>query len=536
MLHSTITKKFGIAVLIILCLAARRVNGESALWQKVSDGSNENTVNCVRVHPQDSRRIFAGTPQALYVSRDQGKSFQSFFQSQSSQKAVNAVFVDLAAPTSIYLAADSGLFVSANDGEAWEEIYGPGDPALRKCLAVIVSDGVVYAATAGGLFYKSLDEGQWNQASGDLGRKPVYVLAQDARYVYAATSNGLYRLEKSSHEKERIFTARTQEITTLDQVAEDDDLLPVPRIKDVVVTSGPSSKIILAAENGIFVSLDHGDSWDRYITQGLPLKSVTSLVVINAAAPGDDPNPGKSHDRIYVGTTQGIYRQAGRRWERFYQGLETNRVVRMTMAGDGTVYAATGQGLFVKTAALESQDVDMPSEDVLRQFESEPSVTEVQRLAVEYANLNPQQIRAWHKAARNRAFLPTVSLGLDRADTELYHWDTGANPDLLVRGRDYLDWDVSVSWNLGDLIWVDDHTSIDSRSKLMSELREDVLDQVTRLYFERRRIQVELATSADLGPKGILEKEMRIEELTALLDALTGGEFSKRFMTNGGTR
>ena len=199
---------------------------------------------------------------------------------------------------------------------------------------------------------------------------------------------------------------------------------------------------------------------DRYITQGLPLKSVTSLVVINAAAPGDDPNPGKSHDRIYVGTTQGIYRQAGRRWERFYQGLETNRVVRMTMAGDGTVYAATGQGLFVKTAALESQDVDMPSEDVLRQFESEPSVTEVQRLAVEYANLNPQQIRAWHKAARPAGRRRCRWVGLGGTELTI---GTRGDPDFLG-GAGLFGLDVSVSWNLGDLPG-STITSIDSRSK-----------------------------------------------------------------------
>ena len=82
-----------------------------------------------------------------------------------------------------------------------------------------------------------------------------------------------------------------------------------------------------------------------------------------------------------------------------------------------------------------------------------------------------------------------------------------------------------MSWDLGDLIWNPDQTSIDSRSKLMVELRDDILDQITRLYFERRRLQMELMTPP-AEPQSKLDKEMRVEELTALIDALTGGEFS----------
>ena len=88
------------------------------------------------------------------------------------------------------------------------------------------------------------------------------------------------------------------------------------------------------------------------------------------------------------------------------------------------------------------------------------------------------------------------------------------------------------------MIWNPDQTSIDSRSKLMVELREDVLDQITRLYFERRRVQQELTQAKSNEVSGNLdrelksEKEMRLEELTALIDALTGGGFSRKMEEN----
>jgi hypothetical protein len=51
------------------------------------------------------------------------------------------------------------------------------------------------------------------------------------------------------------------------------------------------------------------------------------------------------------------------------------------------------------------------------------------------------------------------------------HWETGSttknDDDVLRKGRDSLDWNVSLSWDLGELIWNGDQTSIDVRSKLM---------------------------------------------------------------------
>jgi hypothetical protein len=60
------------------------------------------------------------------------------------------------------------------------------------------------------------------------------------------------------------------------------------------------------------------------------------------------------------------------------------------------------------------------------------------------------------------------------------------------------------------------------------QLRDDVLNEVTRLYFERRRLQVETLLS---GPEDIadkIENELRLQELTASIDAITGSYMLKR--------
>ena len=62
----------------------------------------------------------------------------------------------------------------------------------------------------------------------------------------------------------------------------------------------------------------------------------------------------------------------------------------------------------------------------------------------------------------------------------------------------------------------------------MVQLRDDIVDEITRTYFERRRLQIALLTNPPPDEQKALERELRVQELTALIDGLTGGEFSKR--------
>ena len=60
----------------------------------------------------------------------------------------------------------------------------------------------------------------------------------------------------------------------------------------------------------------------------------------------------------------------------------------------------------------------------------------------------------------------------------------------------------------------------------MVQLRDDILNEVTRYYYERRRLQIDLAMNPPRDRSKELEKELRLQELTAYIDALTGGYFS----------
>jgi len=87
--------------------------------------------------------------------------------------------------------------------------------------------------------------------------------------------------------------------------------------------------------------------------------------------------------------------------------------------------------------------------------------------------------------------------------------------------------DVSLSWELADLVWGDDQTNIDVRSRLTVQLRNDILDDLRRVYYERKRLRFDLMANPPRDLKSRFEKESRIQELTQNIDDLTGNYFSR---------
>jgi len=218
-------------------------------------------------------------------------------------------------------------------------------------------------------------------------------------------------------------------------------------------------------------------------------------------------------------------------WEIAAQGLPAGRVHDLE-ASAGMLWAATEDGLY--RYALEPGvfgQTEPPSpKDLLANFVFEPTIAQVQHAAIRYAEVHPDKIKWWRRQAALQALLPDIDVGWDHDRSRDVSVDEGSFPNFQLINTEEQDksLDLSVTWDLGELIWNDDQTSIDVRSKLMVQLRDDILNEVTRTYFERRRLQVELLTHPADHERAVLEKELRLQELTALLDGLTGGYFSQQ--------
>ena len=118
-----------------------------------------------------------------------------------------------------------------------------------------------------------------------------------------------------------------------------------------------------------------------------------------------------------------------------------------------------------------STSLEAQTQDILKKFSGEPGISDVQNAAIKYAEVHPDKIKEWRKSANRKALFPNVSVGLDRYVTDYWHWDSGTSPDTLQKGKDTVSWDIAMTWDMSELIWNSDQTSIDTRSKLMAQLR-----------------------------------------------------------------
>lgn len=179
-------------------------------------------------------------------------------------------------------------------------------------------------------------------------------------------------------------------------------------------------------------------------------------------------------------------------------------------------------------------------EEVMARFGDEPTVQQVQLWASEYANASPRQVERWLAQSVTFATLPQVGLEYrlrnDWDEGFEYQNPDGASPvvgqkDIRAVAQDAdqgqtQEYKIQLDWELDKLVMSSEKIRIISEAQDLVKLRDKVLSEVTRLYFERRRLQVErlIAPTSDLMAR--VKDELRLMELTANIDALTGGAFS----------
>ncbi|MEN8263312.1 MAG: hypothetical protein ABFR82_07610, partial [Nitrospirota bacterium] len=269
------------------------------------------------------------------------------------------------------------------------------------------------------------------------------------------------------------------------------------------------------------------------------LQDINHIIISNAEA-----------DNMYAATAKGVFRYSSTSgsWKSLYKGLTSSNINDVTAApsldnSGPSLWAATKKGAFkaeVITRHPNTKIEGMETEDIFQMFAHEPTIEEIRESAIEYASVHPDKIEKWKRAAANKAWLPSLSFAYqkkkDWQSSSYYYNHSGANvykDDDITDGYDKA-WSVSLSWNLSNIVWNTSQTSIEIRSNAMVKLRDDILNELTRLYFERRRLQIEMVTAPPQDVQEKIEKELRLQELTANIDALTGSYLSKRLKQGSG--
>lgn len=184
-------------------------------------------------------------------------------------------------------------------------------------------------------------------------------------------------------------------------------------------------------------------------------------------------------------------------------------------------------------ARAEDPAVKAEAARILAQFDREPSVVEVQRAAAGYAEVAPDVYDSWLTESQVANLLPRRvqarirSTNDDDRDLRTTSAATGSISDLVSK-QDQLQLELRLEWDLTRIVFNRDGIAAARQIERIVNTREDILTTVNKLYFARRQLQVEMALEPPTSVDKAVKSQLRIQGLTADLDALTGGWFSKR--------
>ena len=159
--------------------------------------------------------------------------------------------------------------------------------------------------------------------------------------------------------------------------------------------------------------------------------------------------------------------------------------------------------------------------------------------ALTYAGLHDIPVDSWLLQEKMSRFAPLVDVRVDfrqrRWDEEWVNFAFGpgeepviTNIDRQERDAEYytrVDWRIIAIWDLGEILYDSTEATIQSTGKSLHDDRLDLARRVVGILMQRRSLQMRAARD-DNNLSRSVQLQLQIEELTALLDGLTGGYFS----------
>jgi hypothetical protein len=167
-------------------------------------------------------------------------------------------------------------------------------------------------------------------------------------------------------------------------------------------------------------------------------------------------------------------------------------------------------------------------------FRDDPPLAVLRAAATALALAEPERARSFLLRARLAGWLPEIRVRLDRrlARTEsLELGGTAADPTAVnpvgVDSINDMRYEWRATWDLGRLVFSPEELGASAQALRLAEVRRETESLVIRLYFERRRLKAEAMASDSPEVASETRVELRVQELEAELDALTGGAFTR---------
>ncbi|MCM8792769.1 MAG: hypothetical protein NC826_06515, partial [Candidatus Omnitrophica bacterium] len=465
-------------------------------WQRISPYATSKVNDILIAEPY----IYIATPQEIYRTKDRGRNWTLVF------KAKDSIFLFKDKSGFLYAGTKDTLYFYNPQANHWVSLYRSRKQDNPLTSLAATEEGYLYLGTEKGVLI-SKDKGRtWQKMSSVLGHLRIIKIIYDFNFkiIYVLTERGVYRVKPDTEFYERlIIQTGGEENEGIESEIEKEN--PFDKIMDISIDR--QGNLYIATKEGIMVSKDKANTFSFLADYGLLSRDI-SLIYIKER-------------HLYVAGPKGIFLYQKDFWQNISLRLVVSEVYDIEEDDTGKIYVATDKGLFINNISQDSYSPES-SEDIKDLLKDEPDIKEVQKRALAYAGIvEPKTIEKHRILARLKAILPTLNIDYDKTIT--YYSNT--NFTRFAEGP--IDWGISLTWNLSDLIWSEQQRLIDGQIRLLIELRNDLLEEVNKLYFERLRIKKEIL-EGKLSANQRMDKIIRLKELTAYLDGLTGGNFSSK--------
>jgi hypothetical protein len=490
-----------IRIIIFFSLISSTPNILAEVFQQIK--TMESNLYCITINPKNNNLIFLGSNNAIFKSIDGGENWQKVYVVKGETPTINRIYISYKNENLIYVTSNSGLYVSNDCGINFKKIFGKKG---GKVFSLIEKDKTLYIGTDTGLYSCQEPIYSWKKILNFPENANVFWIITNSQQLIASNF-GVYKTENFKN-FERTFIVNRPQTRNTNQTEEEEYHYSTPL---TLYYDNFDKKIYLGTNRGIYYSIDKGNSWQKLSIPAINRLEIRKII-----------QDKKLPYLLYLATNHGLFKIDLEKIysKQIYGGITSNDIRDIAIDKKDNLFVVTNKGLF-SNLPIKKQYFAKNYQEL---FKNEPTINEIRKTVLKYNEIDPKKIANWRKSLKYRALFPTISLNYDKT---IYGTAGGAT----YNGKSYVgpyDWGLTFSWDLGNLIWNNYEDDIDTRSRLNTQLRTDILDEVTRLYFERKRLKLQLLKNPNMDEEKNIEKQLRLEELTAALDEYTGGYFSKR--------
>ncbi len=169
-----------------------------------------------------------------------------------------------------------------------------------------------------------------------------------------------------------------------------------------------------------------------------------------------------------------------------------------------------------------------PTDAISQLARSEPTIEALRAAAVRASGAKTISSASWARRARAAGLVPTLTLRVLRAlgrGEDLRQSATTSDALKLAVDNDLV-LEARATWDFARLVFDPSELRASREHARRFSEQVDLESEVTRLYYQRRRAQMEMLLRTPSDPTECWQRELEIAELTSYLDALTGGALS----------